>query len=272
MPTFPNRIFLTTGQVGKENAGEWVCLGLGVRVVTFLRAHVYVVGSYVHVDDLPELQRRLVECVHPNGGASMCTPQEREYLAAALVSDAGNEMFNKILGPDANGKTIRTALRVAPSRNTRFNHLKDGWVRGINSRLETVIPPVQPGEEVVIAGEMGRFKDIFREGNRNLLTGQTMLLLRGQTGDLSVYVDVTGRNDGFFGNGVGVPEVVTEGMVFEEERVGGVEVEKFSRALWLQYLAGSKVSSGQARENIVGMMVELTGKPLGTPTTMAMYQ
>ena len=55
---------------GEGEAGDgYVLLGYGIRTVSFLRIQVYVVGLYVHIDDLPAVERRLQRPSLPAGGS-----------------------------------------------------------------------------------------------------------------------------------------------------------------------------------------------------------
>ncbi|KAG8959669.1 hypothetical protein FRC03_007645 [Tulasnella sp. 419] len=75
-------------------------LGLGVRTVSFLKLQVYAVGFYADLDgvNLSELS----------------TPEEKiDHLI----------------------KTRTVAVRLVPTRNTSFQHLRDAYVRSLQNRL-----------------------------------------------------------------------------------------------------------------------------------------
>jgi hypothetical protein len=46
--------------------------------------------------------------------------------------------------------------------------------------------------------------------------------------------------------------------------IGVVEDERVSRALWLNYLAGKKVASEPARQNVVQGIMGFVERPVGT--------
>jgi hypothetical protein len=48
------------------------------------------------------------------------------------------------------------------------------------------------------------------------------------------------------------------------QRVGEVVDERISRVLWMQYLAGKKVSSEGARKSIIEGIMEYVERPVGT--------
>jgi hypothetical protein len=49
--------------------------------------------------------------------------------------------------------------------------------------------------------------------------------------------------------------------------VGVVPDERISRLIWLNYLAGSKVASEAARQNIITGVMEFVERPVGTVAT-----
>ncbi|OZA78572.1 MAG: hypothetical protein B7X77_03805, partial [Caulobacter sp. 39-67-4] len=81
---------------------------------------------------------------------------------------------------------------------------------------------------------------------------QTVIPLRGGAdGALSIlYGDGTTKNkDG------------------KRDRMGSVADERLSRLLWLNYLAGNKVASEGARQNIIDGVMEFVERPVGTVAT-----
>jgi len=78
-------------------------LGLGVRTVSFLRVKVYVVGFYADLDNVDTKALQALE-----------NPEKRvDYLI--------------------NNTTC--ALRIVPTRSTSYTHLRDGFIRALQSRL-----------------------------------------------------------------------------------------------------------------------------------------
>ena len=160
IPTFPTIIQLPPldGNDGRNDANavsaaaDYHLIGLGIRTVSFLSIQVYVVGLYVAASDVAKLQERLVKKINPQ--ASSLVPAERQRLRE-LLSDPikGEEIWDEILHPPADAgedrgggaggaiaedtSTIRTVFRLVPTRNTDYMHLRDGWVRGITSRMRS---------------------------------------------------------------------------------------------------------------------------------------
>jgi hypothetical protein len=93
---------------------EFALIGLGIRTVSFLGIQVYVVGFYIHVDDLAALQTALVKRV--DEGASSVTQPEREALRERLMDPVlGEEVWEEVL---SGGARFRSAFRIVPTRNT----------------------------------------------------------------------------------------------------------------------------------------------------------
>jgi len=80
------------------------------------------------------------------------------------------------------------------------------------------------------------------------------LLVRGADGGLSCFYDGSGRNDGRVG-GKGDQEL---------QLLGKVNDRRLSTALWLCYLAGTKVASEPARKSVIEGLMALVERPIGT--------
>lgn len=272
VPYFPTTIRLpsvdaeTSKQPGDEvstsDGDEYQLLGLGIRSVSFLSIQVYVVGLYVAKADITELQQRLVHtAVHPpvaesddaaaisGVGADAATslvPPERQQLRELLLDpEHGDAAWTAII--KENG--IRTAFRIVPTRNTDFMHLRDGWVRGITARAQQKPTSGANGsseyQDTEFGTAMNEFKAVFGGGQRKSVPkGQTLFLLRTANGAL----DALFQPD---------PEKPIQWM-------GRVADERVSRLVWLNYLAGKKVSSEGARKNIVEGLMTVVERPVGT--------
>ncbi|EDN02281.1 predicted protein [Histoplasma mississippiense (nom. inval.)] len=200
IPTFPKTIRLprdgaqalsTGGRAGDEfppdsQTEEYTLLGVGIRAVSFLSVQVYVVGLYIASSDIAALQQHLVR--------QAATP-----VSASAAN--GQEAWNEIL----RDTHLRTALRIVPTRNTDFLHLRDGWVRAItaqaqsaNARAKEVEVAAKRGSSIpagaVVASEfeddsfgiaLNDFKSLFGGGVRkNVPKGQILYLLRNRVGGL----------------------------------------------------------------------------------------
>ncbi|KAF8251830.1 hypothetical protein K440DRAFT_538232 [Wilcoxina mikolae CBS 423.85] len=226
---------------------EFTLIGLGIRTVSFLGIQVYVVGFYIHVDDLAELQMALVKRV--DEGASSVTKIERDGLKKRLMDPVlGEEVWEEVLN---GGARFRSVFRIVPTRNTDFQHLRDGWVRGIQSR-STKSPSY---DDEAFSRAMGQFKAMFGGAFKKSVPKQkTLLLVRDKDGGFSVFYDPSGRNDGGFGG---------EGKM-AVQKLGELKDPRVSKALWLCYLAGAKPASEPARESIVDGMLEMASRPTAT--------
>ncbi|KKZ62644.1 hypothetical protein EMCG_03054 [[Emmonsia] crescens] len=284
IPTFPKTIKLPSGgsqalstdrRAGDEfptnfKTEEYTLLGLGIRTVSFLSIQVYVVGLYIANSDIAALQQHLVKraatpvtasAVNESAvTATSLVPGEREALKEMLLDpEQGQEIWNQILRDTG----IRTALRIVPTRNTDFLHLRDGWVRAItaqaqsaNARAKDVA--AKQGSSIpagaLVTSEfaddsfgtaLNDFKSLFGGGVRkNVPQGQVLYLLRNKVGGLET----------MFHAGDGKPLVW----------LGAMQDERVSRLLWMGYLAGKKVASEGARKSVVDAVMEIVQRPVGT--------
>jgi hypothetical protein len=200
---------------------------------------VYVVGFYVATQDIAKLQTYLVKKV--NSLATTLIPSEKGTLRKSLLDAAeGEETWDTILR-DAG---CRSMFRITPVKDTDFGHLRDGFVRAITARSQR--DSRNYGDEEF--GEALKvFKNIFARGS--VPKKKEMLLCRDQTGRLSVLYDEEG----------------TKGL--RTQIMGSVGDERISRLLWLNYLAGNKVASEPARQNIINGVMEFVERPVGTVAT-----
>ncbi|KAL4761613.1 chalcone isomerase domain-containing protein [Aspergillus foveolatus] len=252
-----------------EDEEEYQLLGLGVRTVSFLKIQVYVVGLYVAKSDISELQQRLVHmAAHPPSDQEVITNQVGATSATSLVSterqrlkdllldgEKGEDAWNAILKEDG----LRTAIRIVPTRNTDFGHLRDSWVRGITTRAQKANARAKAAATEAGAGAanpdgfqddafgsaVNDFKTLFGGGQRkHVPKGQTLLLLRNARGELDALFQ---------------PDA-TKPFRF----MGRVSDERISRLVWLIYLGGKNVSSEEARRNIVDGIMGIVERPIGT--------
>lgn len=96
----------------KLSSGDYVCLGTGVRKVTFLSFHVYAIGIYIGREDIPKMRQILAS----------------KNDSRALLYDAGQsgaDLMDEIL------RKCRFALLITPTRKVDLGHLRDGFVRTV---------------------------------------------------------------------------------------------------------------------------------------------
>ncbi|MCJ1399516.1 Altered inheritance of mitochondria protein 18 mitochondrial [Xylographa trunciseda] len=227
--------------VGTGDADEpFQLVGLGVRTVSFLSIQVYVVGLYIATSDIATLQARLVRAAASTEAASTLVAGEKEALRQALLdAQRSEEVWDSVLREGG----IRTVLRIVPTRNTDFAHLRDGWVRGITARSQ------RPGkgerfEDEGFGEAVGRFKGMFGKGG--LKKGKALMLERNGDGALGAWL---------------------EGEKGEWERMGEVKDERVGRLVWLGYLGGKKVASEGARKSVVEGVMGFVERPVGTVET-----
>ncbi|KAI0999122.1 hypothetical protein K3495_g9073 [Podosphaera aphanis] len=221
VPEFPQTV---SQPVEGPNPLEYRLLGLGIRTVSFLRIQVYVVGIYVAVDDIPALRKTLISRVNPS--ASSLNENEKKELAKQLRDP---EMSEQVWDNVLRENKCRTLIRISPTRNTDFGHLRDGWVRGL-----TACAHKHKWHDEEFGNSMNEFKKIFGRGS--VPKGQELTLTRGYQGDLSVW---------YKGEG-------------EPEYLGHITDERASRGIWLGYLAGKTVACEDARKNVITSLMEIS--------------
>lgn len=218
-----------------EGMLEYQLVGLGIRTVSFLGIQVYVVGLYIATEDIAALQKTLIRKISSVG--STLVAGEKETLKAKLLDpEEGERLWNEVLKDTG----IRSLIRIVPTRNTDFHHLRDGWVRQIIVRAQSPINKEEYQDES-FGVSMQQFKALFNRGS--VPKQKELLLSRDEKGKLVVWYD----------DGKRIPQ-----------RLGEVQDERISRAVWLNYLAGKTVASEGARQRIVDGVIEFVERPVGT--------
>ncbi|KAK5938717.1 Altered inheritance of mitochondria protein 18 mitochondrial [Knufia obscura] len=249
VPTFPKMITLPEGNEGSDampiqGDQEYQLVGLGIRTVSFLGIQVYVVGMYIAVPDIATLQERLIRT--QDSVATTLVPGEKNKLREALL-DAGKseDIWNEIL---KDGK-IRSVFRIAPTRNTDFSHLKDGFLRQLTAKTQhfSANKNDQSFGDEAFGQSVDQFKALFSAAPRKQLPkGEVLLLSRDAKGRLQAYYEDPKGNRTKFGN---------------------IGDERISRLVWLQYLSGKTPSSEGARKSVVDGVMEYVERPVGTVAT-----
>ncbi|KAL6920951.1 hypothetical protein ACHAP8_005067 [Fusarium lateritium] len=227
--------------VTDKHGTEFTLVGLGTRTVTFLGFEVYVVGFYVATQDVEKLQRYLVKKINPL--ATTLIPSEKENLRKTLQdASEGEETWNTLLKEAG----CRSAFRIIPVRDTDFPHMRDGLVRAIQARSAR-----NPDYNDEAFGEaMKHFKVLFQRGQ--VAKKNELLLIRDGAGKMTITYNDSTRKEPI------------------KTILGTVDDERLSRLLWLNYLAGNKVASEEARKNIINGVMEFVERPVGTVATQVL--
>jgi hypothetical protein len=240
VPHFPRTIHLPSNLESNSKDVEYTLIGLGIRTVSFLKIQVYVVGLYVSTSSLSKIQARLIKRVNPL--ATTLLPGEKDELRTALL-DAENSyvIWDTLLKDSSAG--LNTAFRVVPTRGTDFQHLRDGWIRGIIAKTQAAS---QRGDKEFSDESFGKsvkgFSAIFG-GKGKAPKGSVVLLARDGHGKLDMLHQAS-------------DEQITH--------LGSVDDERISRLIWLGYLGGKTVSSEAARKEIIDGIMALVERPVGT--------
>ncbi|KFY17507.1 hypothetical protein V491_04978 [Pseudogymnoascus sp. VKM F-3775] len=242
VPTFPRLMQFDDEEIKGGEKGElaspteYQLMGLGIRKVSFLSIQVYVVGMYVATDDIAQLQRTLVKKIDPI--ATTLVAGEKDTLKEKLLDpEVGEEVWNHILS----STDVRTLFRIVPVRDTDFGHMRDAYVRAVTSQARK--HPKEFGDDK-FGQSVAELKAMF--GHGKVPKGRELVLARSGKGALAAWFDA----------GEAGPQ-----------RLGEVDDERISRALWLHYLAGSHVASEAARKSIVDGIMEFVERPVGTVAT-----
>ncbi|CZR66254.1 related to FMP22 Found in Mitochondrial Proteome [Phialocephala subalpina] len=247
VPTFPRILLFVDDEreligngvvpaVSDDRLVEYQLVGLGIRTVSFLGIQVYVVGMYVATDDIAALQQNLIKKIDPI--ASTLVAGEKEKLKEKLYdAEEGTRVWSEVLRDSG----ARTLVRIVPTRNTDFGHLRDAWVRSLTMRAQT--NKGEYGDEA-FGTSITQLKKLFNRGS--VPKGKELLLSRDRKGKLAIWYD-----DGKIG----------------AQRLGDVADERISRGIWLNYLAGKTVASEGARKSIVEGVMEFVERPVGTVAT-----
>lgn len=239
---------------------QYTLLGHGIRTVSFLSIKVYVLGVYVRTSDLPTLHAALVRSVSPSPSATSLLPDEKADLRKRLLDAEGSrKTWDKVLRESG----VRMIVRVVPTRDTDFAHLRDGWVRGITARTQEASKAAQSRakeqgtntitteyDDSSFGAAVNSFKALFG-GQGSTPTGSEVMLMRDEQGALSVSY----RRP---------PQVADKPEHRPRQQLGRIEDRRIGRLVWLGYLAGEKVSSEAARRNVVEGVMDLVERPVGT--------
>jgi len=191
---------------------------------------------YVATDDIAALQEGLIKKIAPL--ASTLVAGEKDELKRKLFdAEQSAEIWSDVLKKSG----ARTLLRIVPTRNTDFHHLRDAWVRHLTARAQS--NKEEFGDEQ-FGASINQFKALFNRGS--VPKGKELLLSRDKHGKLAAWYD-DGKNGA--------------------QRLGQVLDERISRGIWLNYLGGKAVASEGARKSIVEGVMEFVERPVGTVAT-----
>ena len=242
---------LPAGMGAAQDEDEYQLLGLGIRKVSLFRIQVYVVGLYVAKADMGKLQEELIKASVGSGASTLVQGEKEQLQKTLLDGKESTKVWEEVLKEGG----VRSAVRIVPTRNTNFSHLRDGWLRGIDLRAKG---KEFEGDDFKVA--VGEFKSML--GSRGSVPkGKVLLLGRGGNGALRAWVEEEASSSA--GADPAVPSRKGEKMTL----LGGLEDERISRLVWMGYLAGDHIASEEARESVVKGIMEIVERPIGTVET-----
>ena len=240
--------------IGIAQEEEYQLLGLGIRKVSLFKIQVYVVGLYVAKSDLGRLQEELVKASVGSGASTLVQGEKQELRKTLLDGDGSTKIWGEVLKEGG----VRSAVRIVPTRNTNFSHLRDGWIRGIDLRGKG-----KGYEDEGFQAAVGDFKAMFG-GRGSVGKGKVLLLGRGADGALRAWVE---EEHNLPGAAEGQDSTPKQGKM---SLLGGLKDERVSRLIWMGYLAGQNVASDEAREHVVDGVMDIIERPIGTVETQVL--
>ena len=209
-------------------------------------------GLYVAKGDMGRLQEELVRA-SVGSGASTLVQGEKENLKKTLLDgDGSTKVWSEVLKKGG----VRSAVRIVPTRNTNFSHMRDGWIRGIDSRAQG---KEFEGEDFKMA--VDQFKGMLG-GRGSVGKGKVLLLGRGSNGALRAWVEEEDTE-------VADSKASTR-KGGRMTLLGTIADERISRLVWMGYLAGQHIASEDARRSVVEGVMEIVERPVGTIETQVL--
>ena len=159
----PQTIKASTGSGRKD----FVLVGLGIRYVTFLKLHTYVLGIYMTQKGLDDLKKAIAE--NPN-------------------AKLGSEELDAIMKKSIASNDI--AALIVPIRPTDLPHFRDGFLRSIQRRKKSLKEAGQeesPETVKSMEAETEMFRDLFPRGKAK--KNSRFLIIGDRNGDLEMEID-----------------------------------------------------------------------------------
>ncbi|GMM36341.1 Aim46 protein [Saccharomycopsis crataegensis] len=223
--------FPTTLVSPEDGQTKFSLIGYGNRKVTFLQFSVYGLGIYIANEDvakIPEVlnSKYLSEVFIDKHDPSL---SHADNLALALKDPETSEvLINNLL--DAN---IRFLIRIVPLRDTDFNHLRDGFVKScVRNRLVKSSAPDN------LNSGIDEIRVIFKKYRSKCPKNHVFLVETDKEGKTSFIYENLGKH----------PE---QKKVEEVVYLGTVQETVISKALLLNYFAGAKPISNDARKKCI---------------------
>lgn len=203
----------------KVNGFDYVLLGTGTRRVSLFGFDVYVCGIYIRQEDIPKLP-----------GVFGSATDRTSLFNQLMDPDIGQSLVSELLNSN-----IGISIRIVPVRKTDFGHLRDGFVRTLMAHPRFKFE----NEKGTIGRGITELKRIFSR-KMAVPKGNILYLHRRRNGHLiAEYIEADQEGEGM------------------SHVLGAVHEPVASELLFLQYLAGKKPSSLDARQSTIQTLARL---------------
>ncbi|KTW30057.1 uncharacterized protein T551_02001 [Pneumocystis jirovecii RU7] len=212
VPFFPK--FITPD----SSSEQYILLGLGTRTVTFLGIKVYVAGIYIPSLSLPKVQSILQKYISEE-------PNNSAQNLSILMQDSTKSM--SLISSLLESK-VKFIIRIVPTRNTKFSHLRDGFIHRISNQVQTKSTEYSSDDLV-------SFKSIWPT-QQKLLKGEELLLFITNTHTIQ--------------------------MIYNSQKIATfIGNDAIVKSILYSYLCGKHIISEEIRKNTVQGFINLVLEP-----------
>lgn len=193
---------------------KYSVIGVGYRSVTFMSFHVYGLGIYIADKDVPQA-RKVLNSIADLSGA-LADPQSSADVIGRLLDNG-----------------VRFAVRIVPTRNTDFLHIRDGLVRSVMANPAFKVL----GNNDQVGQGLTELKQAFSR-KRTIPKGDVITIAQIEGGKLYAQYALKANQS-------------------EPEELGFVAHPDVGRLLFLQYLSGKNPNSPTASKSSHDGLVSL---------------
>lgn len=216
---------------------EFSLIGYGVRKVTFIRFKVYALGIYIANEDIPKVAKVFDS---PYLSSAFVDVYDRNLSHQGNLNIALNDpktsdiLINNLLEAD-----VRFLIRIAPLKDTDFNHLRDGFIKSAvrNAYIKSEYPEkLSEGIELLRA--------VFKNKKSKCPKNHLFFVETDEEGNPTFTYQDLGKN----------PKL---GKVKETITLGTVQNSVVSKAFLLNYFAAKNPIAKDARDKAIDEFIRL---------------